>query len=140
MASTSDVNKFTLNLDAFVNSMYVNVAELQKTVAFDLFARIVKKTPKRTGRAQSSWTMAVNRVDRTVKPAGRKSYPPAKAPAVKNKVGDTIWISNNLPYIESLEQGRSRQQAPHGMVAISIEEVKSQLEVFQRVIVREGAS
>jgi hypothetical protein len=37
-----------------------------------------------------------------------------------------IWIYNNLPYIERLEFGHS-QQAPLGMVRISIAEIETEL-------------
>ena len=37
------------------------------------------------------------------------------------EVGDTIYLANNLPYIRKLEEGSS-QQAPAGMVALSVQE------------------
>lgn len=37
--------------------------------------------------------------------------------------GNIYWLSNNLPYIERLEYGYSKQ-TPAGMVRLSIEEVK----------------
>lgn len=36
------------------------------------------------------------------------------------KLGDTVWISNNLPYIEALNNGHSTQ-APAGFVELAIE-------------------
>ena len=41
--------------------------------------------------------------------------------------GESIWISNNLPYITALEDGHSKQ-APAGMVALSLAEVSSGLQ------------
>ena len=52
----------------------------------------------------------------------------AEQTASGSQLGDDIWISNNLPYIEALEEGHS-QQAPHGMVALSLAEAEQGLEL-----------
>jgi len=46
--------------------------------------------------------------------------------AVRNlaKWGDSIFISNNLPYADPLENGGHSQQAPNGMLMISFLEIK----------------
>jgi hypothetical protein len=133
----ADIKQFSLQLDQFKDDVRISMVRLQKQVAFDLFRRIIKRTPKDTGRAQASWTIALNQPNRAVQPAGRKSYPLPKVPPIKNTVGDTIWISNNLPYIERLEHGYSTQ-APLGMVALSVEEVRNELEVLKQTVLREN--
>lgn len=137
----ANIRDFVIGLDQFKDDVRVSVVRLQKQVAFDLFRRIIKRTPKDTGRAQASWTIALNQPDRTVQPAGKKSYPLPKVSmrSVANKVGDTIWISNNLPYIERLEHGYSKQ-APSGMVALSVEEVRNELDTFRDVLNRTDPS
>lgn len=118
-----DLRQFTVTLDAFARKVQLAPARVAKRVAFDLFRRIVEKTPVDTGRARASWTISVNQADRTVAPAGQARYPKPKIGMLNVQPGDTIWISNNLPYITRLEDGHS-QQAPAGMVKLSIEEVK----------------
>ncbi len=78
----------------------------------------------------------MNRADRSVQPDGRKSYTVPPVPPIVVRPGDTIWISNNLAYIVALEKGHSRQ-APHGMVALSVEEVKNELAIIERRVLRE---
>ena len=52
----------------------------------------------------------------------------SKSGQVESSVpGDAIWISNNLPYIETLKHGHS-QQAPKGMVKLLIEEVNLKMD------------
>ena len=118
-----DTRQFDLNISAFVKKVGILPEKLVKSVAFDLFARVVKKTPVDTGRARSSWNIAVNKQDLSMKPEGLSSYPPARAGLLSVGPGDIVWTTNNLPYVGELENGHS-WQAPLGMVAVSMEEVK----------------
>lgn len=132
----NSLRKFELDVSRFSANLKIAAEDLQHQVAFDLFSRIVKKTPVDTGRARASWTMAANRADRSAQPEGKKSYPEPSPPGrLSVKPGGTIWISNNLPYIVALEHGHSKR-SPHGMVAISIEEVRNQLTVIERNVIQ----
>ncbi len=133
----ANVQQFNLQLDAFAKKIGIAGTLIQKRVAFDLFGRIVKKTPVDTGRARASWNMDVNQPNRTVQPEGQASYPEPRVGAINVKPGDEIWISNNLPYIGELETGHS-QQAPHGMMALSIVEIEQQLRALEQQAVKEA--
>lgn len=128
----NDIRKFNLELDAFAKKLRVAPSTIAKRVANDLFKRIVDKTPVDTGRAQASWTMALNEADRSVQPEGQASYRKPQPPSLSVQPGDSIVISNNLPYITALEDGHSPQAAPHAMVALSIEEVKQKMELLMQ--------
>ena len=43
--------------------------------------------------------------------------------------GDVIYITNNVDYINELDKGTS-QQAPNGMVSLTINEVQAQLKAL----------
>ena len=152
----NDFRKFSLDLDDFARKVGFSAKTVQKRVAFELFDRIVRKTPVDTGRARASWTISEvqgvesvparrTRVGAGVGPglARRASKMAATKPQLavqpnNRKSGavttvDQIWISNNVPYIVKLEEGHSKQ-APQGMVAVSIEEVTLKMES----LVREG--
>jgi|GEM_PF-279419 hypothetical protein len=139
----NDFRHFSIQLDRFAEKVKLSPGLVAKRVAFDLFGRIVRRTPVDTGRARSSWNISVNTVNRAVvaevrthvrdqinprlvQRAKRLAASKFALQPLKNdfvvKTGDTIWISNNLPYIVRLEQGHSRQ-APSGMVALSIQEM-----------------
>ena len=131
----NDFRTFNLQLDGFARKVGVAAGTVQKRVAFDLFGRIVRRTPVDTGRARGSWTIAVNQADRAVLPPAppRHKYPRPHVPVgITVKPGDTIWISNNLPYITALEDGHSKQTPPHAMVALSIEEVQAKYDTLAR--------
>jgi len=127
----NDYRTFALQLDDFARRVGLSGTTVAKRVAFDVFARIVRKTPVDKGRAKGSWTISVNNADRTVQPDGQASYPVPQVGALNVQPGDSIWISNNLPYIVKLEEGHS-QQAPAGMVAVSLAEVDTAMSRLER--------
>lgn len=128
----NDFRSFSLQLDDFAKKIKLAPTMVVKRCAFDLFSRIIKRTPVDTGRARASWTIAANRADRAVQPQGVASYPvPATPLSLTIQPGESIWISNNLPYITALEDGHSTQ-APAGMVAVSLVEVDTNMRRLER--------
>lgn len=126
----NDFRSFELQLNNFAQKVKIAPTTVKKRIAFDLFRRIVRRTPVDTGRARGSWTMAVNEADRTVLPPAPPGqiYPPPPIGALDVRLNESIVISNNLPYITALEDGHSKQAPPHAMVALSVEEVKANME------------
>lgn len=128
--SFTNAHEFDAKLTAFARRVQIAPQKVVKKVAFQLFRRIIEKTPVDTGRARASWNIAIGAPDASVQPEGQYRSNPgglaAKANTVLAGYGaddrlPPVWISNNLPYIGELENGHS-QQAPSGMVALSIAE------------------
>ncbi len=91
-----------------------------RKIALSTYTSITKKTPVDTGRARANWNISLDSPNRSV-----TTSTSGKTPSLPSKVKDRdIWIANNLPYIESLENGSSKQ-APNGMVALSVQEVNA---------------
>lgn len=84
--------------------------------ALSLFSQIVTRTPVDTGRLRGNWQAGIN----SPADSGGDSAIGALT------LGDTVFITNNLPYAQVIESGSSKQ-APNGMVAVTITE-------FQRII------
>lgn len=132
---------FDRDLTDFAKRLDVNVVTVVKKIGFDLFGRIVKRTPVDTGRARASWTIAINQPDRSVADEGThpSMITAPEAAAASQATGaltdlkpyEPVWISNNLPYIEALEKGHS-DQAPAGMVALSIAETDTEIDTILR--------
>ena len=149
MQTQQSLFRFDRDLKAFGKALGIEVVTVQKKVSFDLFRRLVSRTPVDTGRARSGWNIAVDHPDRSVPaPIEHTDMQTGKAPSpaageiraaevgtalAALKPGDyrPVWISNNLPYIVELEKGHSRQ-APAGMVALSIAETELELDVAMR--------
>lgn len=97
-----------------------------KKTALDLYRMVVYKTPFDTGRARGNWLIAVGRIpegttDRTLK---RPATAEALATLAQYQANDetSIFLANNLDYIDALEHGHSKTQAPHGMVRLTVME------------------
>ena len=77
-------------------------------------------TPVLTGRARSNWHIDLNQVDVSLVEPGTE---PNRGVVNSYKINDTIYISNNLPYIRRLNEGHS-QQSPAGFVDAAIQVAK----------------
>jgi hypothetical protein len=145
----SSVSEFNLNLDKFIEKI---VPEkhllLQKLVGLQFLKRVVelnpvgnaklwkplpsgkpRKAPKGYvgGRSRANWQVQFNSFNNDEVPI--ISVPAvigaAEIEAVDKPFG-VIWVFNNVPYIERLENGHSTQ-APAGMVGIALAEVEAGL-------------
>lgn len=85
-----------------------------RRTALSIDADLVKETPVDTGRARSNWLPSINTPSsETVGPSGKINIQTVLPDF--NVLTDTIYITNNLPYIRRLNDGHSAQ-APAGFV------------------------
>lgn len=82
--------------------------------------RLVQETPRDTGSAKASWLASVNQPDESIvniNGDGSESMAITTAIGQINlfQCGDTLYLQNNQPYIERLNDGWS-EQAPSGFV------------------------
>lgn len=123
--------QFNKEIDDFAKTIPNEVTTLQKKIVLEALKRVVLKTPVDTGRARGNWQVAIGR------PAGTKLQTTDKSGSETINKGlaalaglpdyDVVFIDNNLEYIEFLEAGSS-QQAPVGMLAITVEELRQMFE------------
>ena len=123
-----------MDLNKYAKKKKVEIKKIRKNYAFALYSSIVKKTPVDTGRARGNWNITVGHDDILPK---ENTVPQFKSVEEVPKVeGDeSIFISNNLPYITKLEyggypnppkkgSGKTRngysKQAPQGMVGVTL--------------------
>lgn len=116
--------QFNLDVGRFAGRTEKDLVTLHRLVSLDLLRRLVFKTPVDTGRARGNWQTAIGSpeegdIDRL--DGGAAVADGLRALAALGPF-ETVWISNNLDYIEVLEQGSS-QQAPQGFFAISVTEL-----------------
>ncbi len=126
-------SNFMLNIQKFIDKAEGRADLVVKKTALELFTRVILKTPVDTGRARGNWNCAVGtkpapRIDvNKLDKEGQESIAEAQKVILSGEAGKTIYLTNNLPYIEVLEDGHSQKQAPHGMVKVTVLE-------FQQVI------
>jgi hypothetical protein len=122
---------FEIDLRNFAAKVGARVEVVVRKVAIDLFSRIILRSPVDTGRFRANWQIAIGSIpsgtlelkDKT----GQATISKVTAKALHLKAGDTITLVNNLPYAGVLEYGHS-QQAPAGMVRISIAEFQQMID------------
>lgn len=134
---------FNATLKRFIRGCQENALTVVKLAAFKVHDDIVVRTPVDTGRCAASWTVVPGRVpseevapeipklgpakERTAARRAAKSF--SRSVMQSAKAGqDTVWtIANNLPYVEALENGHSKQ-APAGMVKLALLDVTTELQ------------
>ncbi len=129
------VMQFQADLEAFHRALQVTLATAVRRIALDLHTRIVLRTPVKTGRARGSWGISLDVPGDYVLPPGEYGAGVAAATAQQQALTAlsadapfrTVYLFNNLPYIEVLEGGSS-QQSPHGMVAVSMAEIEAEID------------
>jgi hypothetical protein len=119
------VGSFEDDLRKFEVKTTRKLTQVGRKVALELFKRVIYKTPVDTGRARANWQVTIGaQAGGTVElndKSGGATMSKATAASAGFKAGDTIYLTNNLPYIRRLEEGSS-QKAPAGMVALTVQE------------------
>lgn len=123
MSFGDDLKQFSLNLG--------NVSEeVFRGTSIDMSTKVITRTPVDTGRARGNWFATIDtpsdQVTDSQSKSGIRPIGKARTTADKSKLGQSFYLTNNLPYIERLENGYSGQ-APEGMVERTVNE-------FQRVV------
>ena len=125
MSFAKDLDKITLNLAGYTE---ITV----RGILFDLTRLIIKASPVDTGRFRGNWQASVNtpkvtqlkRKDRT----GTSTITAVNNVLEKFSMGQTFYLTNNLPYARRLEYGSHSKQAPNGFLRINVMRVQSELE------------
>ncbi|WP_293395539.1 hypothetical protein [Nevskia sp.] len=91
-------------------------------LALDIDSRLVLATPVKSGRARSNWLASVDEPRREIVEPRTDDETLAEAVAVVDRAKEypLIYITNNLPYIQRLNEGSSKQ-APAAFVETAID-------------------
>ena len=124
----SNLAQFNSEVTQFARSIPGKITLLQKKIVLEALRRLVEKTPVDTGRARGNWQVTIGspsegQLDQT-DPVGAATIAAGLAALAGLPPFQVVWISNNIDYIEELEHGHSKQ-APEGMLAITIEELRN---------------
>jgi hypothetical protein len=106
-------------LSNLAKQVEVGTQDMIKRVALDIDSALVLTTPVDTGRARSNWQVSIGKtaagtIDQPASPS--ETIGNAKSELAKLRDSDSsVHITNNLPYIQRLNEGWSPQQ-PAGFV------------------------
>jgi hypothetical protein len=100
-------------------------------------ARIIRRTPRKTGRAQGNWRAKIGRAmpGRSWTEAGENTLPQIASTFQQAQLGQRVYVTNSVPYIGVLEHGRQgsvltattrgdTRQKGHFMVALTVAEAQ----------------
>lgn len=125
---------FTADLTKFVEKTKIKIDVIVRKVALQALRGVVLKTAVLTGRLRGNWRVALNAANLAVEwelfdKSGEGTIAKgAQIIATTPKNQDvTIYITNNLPYAQWIEDGHSTK-APEGMLKVTFVEVRIGLE------------
>lgn len=129
----SNLAEFNKEVTAFAKTLVPQkLLQFQKKLVLEALKRIVMKTPVDTGRARGNWQVTIAEPSelqlKDTDVDGSKVLAAGAAAIADLPPYQVVWISNNLDYIEALEDGHSKQ-APKGMVALTIAELTEMFKV-----------
>jgi hypothetical protein len=144
VAQVTNLEEFSRELKVFDNLVPELALRLQKKIAFDMLTKIVQRTPVGNpdlwktkyppkgyvgGRARANWQVDLLDPDESSQvegedKSGASTIATGASAIGRAQFGNVIWLYNNLPYIVRLEYGWS-QQAPGGMVRLSVAEIEA---------------
>ncbi len=120
---------FALNLAKQIESANDKVENIVKVTMIELFNRVIQKSPVDTGRFRANWNCSIGSPDlstsQAIDPSGSGAISKANSTVVSYTLnGQSVFLTNNLPYADRLENGWSKQ-APNGMVRLSMMEIQN---------------
>lgn len=113
---------FSLQLADFAKKAGANAEQVVRKVGIDVLKGVVLKSPVDTGRFRANWQVGIGAIGKqknSVDPTGSIAIAEGTGRINRVPIGESIWISNSLPYSQRLENGYSTQ-APSGMVRLTI--------------------
>ncbi len=110
---------------------FTGILELaMRKVLVDVDSDVVFGTRVDTGRARGGWTAGINSSggEGGLDPSGSATIAKITAAANRFKIGDTFVTSNNVPYIEFLENGHRSFAGDH-MVSKALARVPARIKL-----------
>ncbi len=124
---SSNLVEFNRELAQFAKSVPEMATVMQKKIVLEALRRLVMRTPVDTGRARGNWQVTIDQPAESqldvTDPDGDPTIHKGMAVLAGLPDATVVWISNNVDYIEFLEQGGS-QKSPEGMLAVTVAELR----------------
>ena len=116
---------FSLDLSRFTKLTEDKMETIVKKSFIGLSVDIIKDTPVDSGRLRNNWFPAINKYSAVktdnIDKSGSVAISNVTSLSTRYKLGDTITLTNNLPYASRIEfLGWSKLKAPKGMVRINV--------------------
>lgn len=107
MSFSNIVHRIESNIDREVRALTIGV-----------FGSVIRMTPVDSGRAKGNWQCTIGAP--VMVENWQSDSESAMRGTVPRRAGSVVYLTNNVPYINRLEYEGWSQQAPAGMVRVSI--------------------
>ena len=118
------MGSFALDLSKFAKLTENKMELVVKKAFIGLSSDIIKDTPVAEGRLRANWQVGINKFDESttedIDKSGSTTIARVEGDSNRFKLGDTITLSNNLPYAHRIEFEGWSKKAPAGMVRINV--------------------
>lgn len=120
------MGSFSADISRFVQKTKIRAEVVVRKICLIGLTGVVEKTPVDTGRCRGNWRVSINKVDLTTDYLFAASREGASTTSISRgipvvnsaRLGDSVWITNNVHYASLLEVGHSKQ-APSGMLRVT---------------------
>jgi hypothetical protein len=120
------VGSFTIDLTRFGQKTENQMSKIVRKIVLDLHTRLVMRAPVDTGRFRANNSISLNTLPTgatlVLDPNGAGTIQVGQQVMAAFKLGDTIFLYNNVEYALALEYGHSKQ-APAGVYRISVQDI-----------------
>lgn len=122
----NDLNGFAKRMKQMSKSIEEESSKMVRTASLAALSEVVLRTPVDTGRARGNWLVGLGTIPtNTVNLTGTASVAIGNSTISRYKSG-TVYIANNLPYIQRLNDGYSKQ-APANFVEAAVASATSSI-------------
>lgn len=133
------MSSFADQLRQFERKTEDKMERAARKITLDAFSSVIMMSPVDSGRFRGNWQTAngsaPNGTIEAVDPSGNVVIAKIQGVTAGMDIGDVIYMANNLPYAQRLEDGYSGQ-APNGMVKLTVQRFQP---IAQAVIRQIGA-
>ena len=121
MAIHTTASSFNSAFSKLIKASEKKVEEVVKDVAVDLVVNLVVRSPVDSGRFRKNWNVAINEINYQTDFEVQNIAVQRSVKVVENyRLGDTINITNSLPYAARLEYEGWSKQTPDGTVRVTL--------------------
>lgn len=118
---------FADQIEAWSDKAMHRLTLAHRKIALEAFTRVIMRSPVDTGRFRGNWQISIDELKMEdlpldhIDPTGANVIAEVREVLETLFAGTVVYLANNLPYAQRLENGWS-DQAPAGMVAITVVE------------------
>lgn len=121
---------FSLDIERWAAKTEARMDLTVRYLSLELLRRLVLRSPVDTGRFRANWQVDIGQAPEgtleTTDKGGASTVSRGDTKLAAVQAGQSVFLVNNLPYAQVLEDGSS-SQAPQGMVAITVQEFNEAL-------------